>query len=698
MLGNPRTHVRNTLGNLLFAPVVMAKDLTATAIEMAVDRVSGGDLDRTKAFLTASKADRALLKAAWNDFQHVEKLALGNNKYVEGDVSTEADEIIRENQRIFNNTKSERWNKTGGRALEAIRKGNSWLLDKEDLIFSKPHYAFALAQYCKANHISAETVAKNNPEVLAKARDYAVREAQKATYRDLNQFSEFVSRLGKVGRRGLDSSNMWARAGGILVEGTLPFMKTPANILARAVEYSPVGLARGIWNALVDVKNDKVSAADAIDRIASGLTGTGLVALGILLSALGKVRGRGSDDEKERDFEKLNGHQTYALEIGDTSFTIDWMAPQAIPFFIGVNLWEMTSHGKQPVKLKDLLAAVGYATEPLVQMSCLQGINDIFDSVSYAKNDGWDASMAALTTMATNYFTQAIPTLGGQLERIGEDKRFETYRGKDAWLTPGLQHLVGKNLAKVPIPGVDYHQIPYIDAWGREQDTGIPPARVANNFFNPGFVSKINEDAVSDELTRLSEAFPEDKSMLPKRPGKEVSYKDEDGKTVKKNLSAEEYVTYATVRGQLSYTTVGALIESPVYQTASDEKKVEMVNSAYQYADQYAKSMVGGRITSDWVNEAKDAREVGLSPTQYIEAWYSTKDLESLKDKRGDSITNSKSLLIREAIDQIPGITASQRIWLYDKLGVGKTVRKYTDKRAARELAKARKQAVTAED
>ena len=64
MLGNPRTHVRNIVGNAGFAPVVAVKDLTATAIEAAVGRVSGGTLNRTKGAVGLSRADRALVSAA----------------------------------------------------------------------------------------------------------------------------------------------------------------------------------------------------------------------------------------------------------------------------------------------------------------------------------------------------------------------------------------------------------------------------------------------------------------------------------------------------------------------------------------------------------------------------------------------------------------------------------------------------------
>ena len=55
MLCNARTHVRNIVGNAGFAPVVMAKNLTASAIEEAVYRVSGGRMERSKSFVGIGK-------------------------------------------------------------------------------------------------------------------------------------------------------------------------------------------------------------------------------------------------------------------------------------------------------------------------------------------------------------------------------------------------------------------------------------------------------------------------------------------------------------------------------------------------------------------------------------------------------------------------------------------------------------------
>ena len=57
--------------------------------------------------------------------------------------------------------------------LEWARKKNSQLLEAEDMWFSKPHYAYALAQYCKANNITAEQIERGR--AIAPAREYAIK-------------------------------------------------------------------------------------------------------------------------------------------------------------------------------------------------------------------------------------------------------------------------------------------------------------------------------------------------------------------------------------------------------------------------------------------------------------------------------------------------------------------------------------------
>lgn len=58
-----------------------------------------------------------------------------------------------------------------------------------------------------------------------------------------------ISDLGRY--RG---DNKMKRLGSTLAEGILPFRKTPANILVRGVEYSPIGFLKSISYDLVQVQ------------------------------------------------------------------------------------------------------------------------------------------------------------------------------------------------------------------------------------------------------------------------------------------------------------------------------------------------------------------------------------------------------------------------------------------------------------
>lgn len=662
MLGNPRTHVRNVVGNAFFAPVVAAKDLTAAAIESAADRVSGGGLGRSKALL--GPGSRELLAAAWGDYANVEDQVLGGGKYSD---SANANRYIQEGRVIFRN-----------KALETARRANSRALDLEDSWFSKPHYAYALAQYAKANHITAKQL--KSGKGLDRARAYAIREAQKATYRDTNAFSQMVSDLGRY--RG---NNPAKKGASMVLEGILPFRKTPANILVRGVEYSPLGLLKSLTYDLYQVKQGKMEAWEAIDGLSAGLTGTGLVGLGVLLAAEGLVRGAGEGDDNEREFDELQGHQAYALEAGGQSYTLDWLAPEALPFFVGVNLWEQTQAEKEDVTLSAMIQAVGNVSEPLLEMSCLQSLNDVFDAVGYASSEDLGALPSILASAATSYLTQAIPTLFGQMERTGQGDRMTTYTEKNAFLTPDMQYTLGR--ASGRIPGWDYQQIPYIDAWGRTEGTGGAAARAADNFLNPAYRSVIETSPMEAELERLYEQTGE-AGVLPSRAAK---YFTVDGE--RKDLTAQEYVKYAQQRGQTAYRILSSLTASAAYLQAPEETQVEMVEEAYTYADQTAKAAVSSYEPEGWVKKAQKAARAKIPETQYIALYVQQKSIESLKDRDGETIPNSKSLLIMELVYSVKGLSGEQRQQLFEDFGVGKSVRHYNQTLVKQKLEAMRQQA-----
>lgn len=664
MLGNPRTHVRNIVGNVGFVPAVTVKNVIGAGIESAANAVSGGKVGRTKAILTTK--DAGLIKASWSDYANIREQALGSGKYND---NVNVRQEIEEGRTIFK-----------PKLLEAMRKFNSTALDAEDAWFSKPHYAAALAQFCKANGITAEQVAGGKG--IEAAREYAIREAQKATYRDTNAFSQMISDLGRY--RG---DNKMKRLGSTLAEGILPFRKTPANILVRGVEYSPIGFLKSISYDLVQVQKGNMQATEMIDRAAAGLTGTGLMMLGLYMAKEGILRGSGGDDEKKKKFDELQGHQEYALELPNgTSITLDWLAPEALPFFVGANLYEQMQANNGYLTMSDMLQAASNVTDPLLSMSCLQSLNDVFDAVGYASSGNTNALTSAVASAATSYLTQGIPTVFGQAERTGESTRMTTYTDKNKFLTPDMQYALGKSSAR--IPGVDYGQIPFIDAWGRTESSGGVVARAFNNFANPAYTSKVSGSKMEDELSRLYEATGEAK-VLPQRAPKSFTVNKEN-----KQLTGEEYVKYATKRGQTSYKIVSELTGLASYKSMSDGDKADAVAKAYEYANIVGKMSVSNYQTDGWAAKAIDTvKKTGVSEAQYIALYLAKGGIESLKDKNGDTISNSEGLQIMELVYQQKGLSDEQRAALFEDFGVGKSIRHWNRARVDEQLVIMRKKA-----
>lgn len=664
MLGNPRTHVRNIVGNVGFVPAVTVKNVIGAGIESAANAVSGGKVGRTKTILTTK--DAGLIKAAWSDYANIREQALGSGKYND---NVNVRQEIEEGRTIFK-----------PKLLEAMRKFNSTALDAEDAWFSKPHYAAALAQFCKANGITAEQVAGGKG--IEAAREYAIREAQKATYRDTNAFSQMISDLGRY--RG---DNKMKRLGSTLAEGILPFRKTPANILVRGVEYSPIGFLKSISYDLVQVQKGNMQATEMIDRAAAGLTGTGLMMLGLYMAKEGILRGSGGDDEKKKKFDELQGHQEYAMELPNgTSITLDWLAPEALPFFVGANLYEQMQANNGYLTMSDMLQAASNVTDPLLSMSCLQSLNDVFDAVGYASSGDTNALTSAVASAATSYLTQGIPTVFGQAERTGESERMTTYTDKNKFLTPDMQYALGKASAR--IPGVDYGQIPFIDAWGRTESSGGVIARAFNNFANPAYTSKVSGSKMEDELSRLYEATGEAK-VLPQRAPKSFTVNKEN-----KQLTGEEYVKYATKRGQTSYKIVSELTGLASYKSMSDGDKADAVAKAYEYANIVGKMSVSNYQTDGWAAKAIDTvKKTGVSEAQYIALYLAKGGIESLKDKNGDTISNSEGLQIMELVYQQKGLSDKQRAALFEDFGVGKSIRHWNRARVDEQLAIMRKKA-----
>lgn len=270
--------------------------------------------------------------------------------------------------------------------LEFLRVKNFELLELEDLLFLRAHYQNALAGVITARNIDVDNI---TPEQLEKVREYAFQEAQRATYRDSNVLASSLNRL----QRNLENSDkITAKVGGALLEGAMPFKKTPLNIAKQGVVYSPLGIIQGLYKTAKKAKDgDYCSSSEIIDDLARGLSGTALVILGYFLRKWKIINSAKDETKKEKEFAKAVGEQDYSINFGDTaSYTIDWAAPAVLSLLIGANLCDLSE--EDGMQFKDIANALSSVAEPLTELTVFSGINSIIQTAGYSTRIGINKS------------------------------------------------------------------------------------------------------------------------------------------------------------------------------------------------------------------------------------------------------------------------------------------------------------------
>lgn len=545
MLGNVRTHIRNISGNAVFWPARQIKNMTGSWLEQLFVREPA---KRTKAILNPfDAADKSRMIFAKNDFDQSMKTV------VQGTGKLNPESVIRQNQTVFTSKAM--------KPIETLRKANSAALEWEDTVFSKNAYADSMAGFMKARGL---TEADMTGRTLEQARTYAINQAQKATYRDASALAKKISDLANI--------NAATR---LVVGGTMPFTTTPINIAKRGIEYSPAGIVKAITYDMYQLQKGNMTATDVVEDLASGLTGTGIMALGATLAAMGFLTGGGEDNKKEEQFKDMQGVQNYALQIGDSSYTIDWLAPISLPLFVGVETWNAFQEDGE-FSLARVLDTMTSITEPMMNLTLLQGINSAIKTAGYSDNPVPDIMLNA----ALGYAGQAVPTLVGQISRAIDDTRRATFTQTGA---PLAQQDKTIQKIKNKIPFLSQTSQPYVDQWGRTQENtgGNFAGRLAYNMLSPGYYSENKPTQVDNWLQQLYDRTGES-SVLPSYAQKNFT---KDG--IKHNLTAEQYTAYAKERGQTAYDILEVLV--PGYEDLTDEQAVHATEKAYTVATEFAK-------------------------------------------------------------------------------------------------------------
>lgn len=590
MLTNPTTHIRNIIGNAIQMGARKIKNGIGTAIERAVIKDPS---QRTKAV----NVDKDLKAFAKGQYETDQNAAMGSGKYSDA-TAAGIEREIQSKRKMF------KGEDVLSRAVQGIGDLNSRALDYEDVIFNRAAYVDSFAQALQAKGVTAaEAHAGTRTADVEAARAYAIEEAQKATYRNTTALSEALSQFGRY-----EGDNPVKRAGSFVADALFPFRKTPANILTTGLDYSPVGIAKSVKEALWDVRKGNCTAADAVDSLASGLTGTGIFALGAYLAAEGLLHVRAGDDDKEEAFEKSMGEQDYAIQIGDKSYTLDWALPAAMPLFAGAATEK--SHEKGGSTFDALVDSLLGMQDVVLETSMLSSLNDLISYWSYADNKvGY-----LLDRAASSYAGQYIPAAGSKVASVFDDTVRKSYVEKGSGQVASDVNYFLQGAAK-KVPGARNQLQPMVDMWGNEVSNGSAPERVFQSFLSPGFLKAQDNSPATQEIRRLAKATG-DSTVYPAAAEKSYTVKGET-----RTMTGEEYTRYAKAMGQTRKELVEAAVKLPAYKSMSDSEKADYIQNVYKYARETARQQVDPKYepSDKWIENAKTSkRDIGVSTGEFL--------------------------------------------------------------------------------
>ena len=597
MLGNPKTHVRNEVANVAMSTVKGIKD---AASGLTQDLFIRNKRNKTRTLKFASKDVKKLATTAYNEIANEN---VGNKYNEQSDLESR--------KRVF---------RLG--ALEAIRKFNDKALSAEDQGFKKINFKRAFSNYLTAQGIKTEQDIKNNPGIIEEAKQFAVMEANVATFNQRNQLSEFIN----------SADNKLGGYGKVIRGAIIPFTRTPLNIAKTGIEYTP---GVGILTTINEVNNapDNMKGAAFVDAISKQATGGALALIGYALAKAGYITA-GSGDDKEDKFEIDQGSKMdYSIKLGDTSYDLSWLSPSSMPLFVGARMFEVLDK-QEGINENLIVESLASTLDPLSEMSVIQSFTDVLSS--YSQEGTGKIKDMAVSTMQ-NYLSQFVPTLSGQFARLFDDKKRTTMA--DAGASNKISQETMRKL-QYKIPGARNLLPESTDYYGREKKEynegnvvgksiggGLmekmfgEDANLANRIYN-SFLSPVNKrkDTMTEEDKEIVRLYNKtgNEDIIPYSMKQNVKFNDNNYQMTRK-----EFNEYKKDFGDAYTKNVKELMNTYDYKTASDDEKAQMIAGIMSYAKDKTKDNF---LTEKGENYVKTSK---------------TGEVSSYESDKVDSLTNN---------------------------------------------------------
>ena len=562
MLGNPRTLVsRNFGGNVGFNTV---EDFLRKPVSYLVDQA----LSKVTGKQTIAKPTAAIYNAGKSGFIY----GLGRSvKDLKSNVHTarSGENNLRtaavNNRRVFT-----------GPVMGMYERLVNFGLDVGDRPFYEKAYNMAIEEGKQLYKQGAFRDSKGNiiPEAEFNEMNklHAMDAGCEAVYQDDTLLSDaflgFRENIGKISKSllGVD----------ILSQFSMPFVKTPANIIYRSIEYSPLGFVKNAIQTIREVNkrdanNNKVGWREGLNQerlskeTARNLVGSALFAIAMGLAKSGVLTGGYDDNDKVKQAQKEAGMQEYALHTGNGDYDISWVPVLGNDMYSAAAVYDAI---KDPnlsageALTKGLSAGIGSQ----FSASMLQGLQRLFGANGYATGSIAD-NMVNTVLSGT---TQVAPSILRQVAAVSDPYQRSNYG-------PGYfdQYI---NSLRASLPWSRQNLEPRVSLTGeyRQQNPGENLAeKIFSNMISPASHTVGTADAVRDEAMRLYDVTGNVTAFEPYLTKNDL--KDDSGQLPDAATLRQFQETTYTAMNQVATQ----MIDSDFYAGLSDGEKETVLGELY---------------------------------------------------------------------------------------------------------------------
>jgi hypothetical protein len=296
----------------------------------------------------------------------------------------------------------------------------------------------------------------------------------------------------------------------------IKYARVPGNIMARTVEYSPAGYLKMFYNMAmansIDAKG-KISQREIALSFGRATTGTGLMAIGALLSSLGLFVQREPDEEKaESALSRAAGLSQGQLNIsavgrlitggdtkakdGDRLVTISFLEPFATMVTAGASVYQALSEGKTAKETAEITAA--NTVEEILDMPTMSIIQAMSSEAYREGSNAFTILAVPLVKAIPGFVPQPVRSIAKSVDPIQRSTTGNVFQ-------KGAKELMRN------IPGAGKILEPQVKPTGEEYKNlrGDPMENIVNYMFNPGYASIYEEIPYREQLRKLSKAVPE---------------------------------------------------------------------------------------------------------------------------------------------------------------------------------------------